>query len=95
MIPSLELIGKFCPHPKFAQKRRWRKEEFCFFFLLRPKRGSRLGAQATESRQSRDEVRAPRLQEGGEKIRFLCPTEIFASLIKGKGGRDRAKIIPF
>jgi len=28
---------------------------------------------------------------GGEKIRLLCPTEVFASLIKGRGGRSRAK----
>jgi len=28
---------------------------------------------------------------GGEMIRPLCPTKVFAPLVKGRGGRDRAK----
>jgi len=74
-------MGKFCPHPKFAKREEvGGKKIFVFSSCFAQKRGSWLGAQATESRQSRDEVRAPRLRVGGEKIRLLCPTEVFTSL---------------
>jgi len=49
LITSLKLIGKFCPHPKFAQRRRWRGKRILFFSsCFAQKGGSRLGAQATK-----------------------------------------------
>jgi hypothetical protein len=60
---SLKLIGKFCPHPKFAKKEGIEKRNFVFF-LLCPKRRSRLGVQETEDSKRLAEVRAPRLLGG-------------------------------
>ena len=76
--------GKICPN------RRWRKR-FLLFFLLHPRRGSRLGVHATEARRA--EVRAPRLLGRWGEDSALCPIETFASLVKGRGGRARAKTI--
>ncbi len=39
LIPSLKLIGKFCPHPKFAQRRRWRGKRILFFLPASLKKG--------------------------------------------------------
>jgi len=36
---ALKLMGKFCPHPKFAQREKTREKDFCFFFLLCPQKG--------------------------------------------------------
>jgi len=73
-------MGKFCPRPKICPKRGEAKKGFCFSFCFSQKRGSSLGAQATEDSRRLAEVRAPRLREGGEKIRLLYPTEAVASL---------------
>ncbi|MBU3933545.1 MAG: hypothetical protein KKH11_02620, partial [Candidatus Omnitrophica bacterium] len=62
-----------------------------FFFLLRPKKGEAGSERRQRKTPKVAEVRAPRLRVGGEKIRLLCPTEALTSLIKGRGGRDRAK----
>jgi hypothetical protein len=85
-------MGKFCPRPKICPKRGEAKKGFCLSSsCFAQKRGSRLGAQETEDSRRLAEVRAPRLRVGGEKIRLLCPIEVFVSLIKGRGGQDRAK----
>jgi len=85
-------MGKFClATGKFAQKKSPEKKNFVFFFLLRPKKGKQARSAGNGIPINRDEVRAPRLRVGGEKIRLLCPTEAFASLVEGRGGRDRAK----
>jgi len=55
------LKGKICRRPNFALKEMARKG-ILFFFPLRPKRGGRLGVQATEDRRA--EVQAPRLRGG-------------------------------
>jgi len=41
-------VGKFCPHPKFARKEVGEEKDFVFLPAPPQKRGSRLGAQATE-----------------------------------------------
>jgi hypothetical protein len=68
-------VGKFCRRPKFAQKEVGWKGIFVF-----------LPASPEKGEVPQDAGRV-----GGEKIRLLCPTEVFTSLIEGRGGRDRAK----
>jgi|GEM_PF-2666274 len=62
---KFKIDWQILPHPKFAKEKELaEKKDFVFSSCFAPKRGSRLGAQATESRQSRDEIRALRLQCG-------------------------------
>ncbi|MFH1944968.1 MAG: hypothetical protein ABIK95_05010, partial [Acidobacteriota bacterium] len=87
---SLKLIGKFCPHPKFAQRKEVGGKKIFVFSSCFAKKGEQ-ARSAGNGRHEVAEVRAPRLRVGGEKIRLLCPIEVFTSLISGRGGRDRAK----
>jgi len=60
---SLKLMGKFCPRPRFTQKRRWRKKDFCLFFSLCHKKGKQ-ARSAGNGRHEVAEVRAQRLLGG-------------------------------
>jgi hypothetical protein len=68
-------MGKFCPYPKFAQRKEvGGKKIFVFSSCFNPKRGSRLRAQVTEdTKWLKSEHRD--CWVGGEKIRLLCPPE--------------------
>jgi len=83
--------GQILPPPKICQRKKSAGKDFCFFFLLRPKKGEAGSERRQRKTPKVAEVRAQRQRVGGEKIRLLCPTEVFTSLIKGRGGRDRAK----
>ena len=70
-------MDRFCLHPKSAQKRKRRGKRILFFLPASPKtKKGRQALSAGNGRHKVAEVRAQRLL-GGERIRLLCPTEIF------------------
>ncbi len=63
------------------KRKRERERKNFVFFLLCPKKGSRLGAQAMEFRCNRDEVRALRLWVG-RRFGFSARQKVLRALAK-------------
>ncbi|MBU4255457.1 MAG: hypothetical protein KJ727_12755 [Acidobacteria bacterium] len=92
---SLKLIGKFCPHQKFAQRKEVGGKKIFVFSSCFAKKGEQ-ARSAGNGRHEVAEVRAPRLLGGwGEDSASLPDRSIYFFRLRAEADETEQKIIPF